>query len=151
MGSESSQTDKFKLAGAAAFGGEELGYLITGTYQGVRNSENEPLEVLSLGGFRRLTAYSTDSLPTDEYVYGSAEVYRRLTSTDGVVNFPVYVGGLVEVADVGFNLLSTQSDEEFYSGSAYIGGQTPIGPVFFGAGFGEAGEKSLFFFIGRSF
>ena len=107
--------------------------------------------MLSLGGFRRLTAYSTDSVPTDEFVYGSAEIYRRLTSTDGVVNFPVYVGGLLEFADVGLDLIASQPDQEFYSASGYIGGQTPIGPVFFGAGFGESGEKSLFFFIGRSF
>ena len=151
VGSEGSQTDKFKLSGNTAFGGEDLGILLTGTYQGVRNSENQPLEVLSLGGFRQLTAFTTDSIPTNEYVFGSAEFYSRLTGTDGVVNFPVYAGGLIEYADVGFNLIATQPDRELYSASGYIGGETPIGPVFFGAGLGEAGEKSLFFFIGRSF
>ena len=117
--------------------------LLTGTYQGVRNSQNEPLEVLSLGGFRQLTAYTTNSIPTNEYAFGSVEVYKRLTGTDAVVNFPVYVGGLVEYADAGFNLIASQPDQQFFSASGYIGGETPIGPVFFGAGLGEEG-RSLF-------
>ena len=151
VGAQGSQTDKFKLSGNKAFGGDDGGVLLTGTYQGVRNSEDQPLEVLSLGGFRQLTAFTTDSIPTNEFAFGSVEVYRRLTGTDGIVNFPVYAGGLVEYADAGFNLIATQPDQEFFSASGYIGGQTPIGPIFFGAGLGEAGEKSLFFFIGRSF
>ena len=52
---------------------------------------------------------------------------------------------------MGFDLIAVQPDAEFFSASGYIGGETPIGPIFFGAGLGEAGEKSLFFFIGRSF
>ena len=151
VGSSGSQTDKFKLSGNKAFGGDELGILLTGTYQGVRNSQDEPLEVLSLGGFRQLTAFTTNSIPTNEYAFGSAELYKRLTGTDGVVNFPVYAGGLIEFADVGFDLLAVQPDAQYFSASGYIGGETPIGPIFFGAGLGEAGEKSLFFFIGRSF
>ena len=96
VGSSGSQTDKFKLSGNKAFGGDDVGFLLTGTYQGVRNSQDEPLEVLSLGGFRQLTAYTTNSIPTNEYAFGSAEFYKRLTGTDGVVNFPVYAGGLIE-------------------------------------------------------
>jgi len=146
-----SQTDTFNLSGNKAFGYGDTGLLLTARYQGVRNSANAPIEILSLGGFRQLSAFAADSLPTDEYVLGSGEIYHRLTGTEGVINFPVYVGAGLEYARLGLNVLSTQPTDELYSGSAYIGGQTPVGPVFLGAGLGEAGEKSLFFFIGRSF
>ena len=36
-------------------------------------------------------------------------------------------------------------------GSAFFGLDSPLGPIYFGAGLGEHNESAFFFFLGRSF
>ena len=128
-----------------------FGVLLRAQTESVRNANNDPIEVLSLGGFRRLSAFPENSLPNNEYVLGSVEVFKRLTAADTVVNFPLYLGATVEYANVAFDLFGETDNSHFASGSLYLGAETVFGPAFFGAGFAEEGQYSLFLYLGRSF
>lgn len=106
-------------------------------------------DILRIGGFRRLTAYPENSLITDQYHYGSVEFYHRLNPTQALVSVPLYVGALFEYADISFDVLDA-GGEELFSIGGYIGTETPLGPLFLGAGFAD-GQHTVFLHFGRSF
>lgn len=145
------QTDVYRLFAMKPFEIGDVGVILRARSESVQNDNNDPIEVLSLGGFRQLTAFSENSLPNDEYVLGSVEIFRRLTAADRVVSFPLYVGATIEYANVSFDLLGIDDNDHFASGSLYLGAETIFGPAFFGAGFAEEGQYSLFLHLGRSF
>lgn len=151
IGSNASTTDKLDAYVLKPFQWRDWGVLLTGRYELSENNQDAPIDVLRIGGFRRLSAYAEDSLPANEYWIGSAEVFRRLTSAEGITNFPVYIGITGEVAELDLDLFSLDETATLFSTSLYVGGLTPLGPVFLGAGFGDRGESALFFSLGRSF
>jgi NTE family protein len=144
-------TDKFFVGGSAAFEAGQTGILLNTRFESVENEENRPVDILQLGGFRRLAAYPEFAIPTNEYGYASIEVFRRLTPSDTVLSLPIYVGVLAEYADARFDFLSPGSSESFTSGGIYIGADTPFGPLFLGGAVGEDDTSALYFHIGQRF
>ena len=144
-------TNRYEILAVKPISWGDWGLVLTGQFQAVQNDDNEPIDVLRLGGFRRLSAFSEDSLTTNRYLLGGVEVYRRLTSAEGITNFPVYVGLTGEVADVELDIFESGLGSTLFSVGTYVGTLTPIGPVFFGGGIGDGGEGALFFSLGRSF
>jgi len=145
------RTDIYRIFAMKPFSFGDTGVILRARMETVENDDNDPIEVLSLGGFRQLTAFSENSLPNNEYVFASVEAFRRLTAADAVVSFPIYVGVTVEYANAAFDLFEEGERANFASGGVYIGAQTLLGPAFFGAGFAEEGQYSLFLHLGRSF
>ncbi len=148
---EDADTDRYGLAGQSAFQLGGLGVNLRAEAERIDNDADNPIDILDLGGFRRLSAFSQNSIPNNEYVLGVVEVFRRLTATDQLVDFPVYIGGTFEFAHAEFDLFEQGVDEDFFNGSVYLGGQTILGPALLGAGFGQGGEFALFLHFGRSF
>jgi len=144
-------TDKYNLFGTAAFELGPVGVQLRAQAEGVREDNNEPVEILDLGGFRRLSAFTESSIPNDAYVLATVEAFHRLTGTDEIVNFPVYVGGTFEYANVEFDIFEQGLDEDIFAASLYLGAETILGPAFFGTGFSDDGEFSLFLHFGRAF
>ncbi len=148
-------TDKYSLFLSNAFGIGQFGVQIRALSEGVLEENNEPVEVLSLGGFRRLSAFAEGSIPNNQYVLATLEVFRRLTTQGQIVDIPIYIGGTFEFANVELDILSDidgiPEEANTYAGSVYLGGDTIIGPVILGAGIGEGKEYSIFLHVGRAF
>ncbi len=129
--------------------------------EGIEDDSDVPIQILSLGGFRRVSAFAEDSLPTDRYLLVTAELFQRLTGSEEIVNFPIYVGGTIEYADISFDLFEEQAfdleaftgrqEDAGLAGSVYIGGDTAIGPFYFGLGASEFGDTAVFLHFGRAF
>jgi len=129
--------------------------------EGVEDDADRPTQILSLGGFRRISAFAEDSLPTDQYVLATADVFYRVTGSEAILNVPFYVGGTLEYAVVSFDLYENPvfgfdaeaegRDDEGFAGSLYLGSDTPIGPIYLGYGASEFGDTALFLHIGRVF
>lgn len=149
--SDGERTNVYRLFAMKPLKVSDLGVILRAKTESVQNDNNDPIEVLSLGGFRQLSAFSENSIPNNEYVLGSVEVFKRLTAADTVVNFPLYLGATVEYANVSFELFGQTDNDHFASGSVYLGAETIFGPAFLGAGFAEEGQYSLFLHLGRSF
>ena len=148
---EGDDTEKYNLFGTAAFEFGPLGFQLRGQFESVQEVDDEPVEILDLGGFRRLSAFTESSIPNNEYILATAEVFHRLTGTDGIVNFPVYVGGTLEYANVEFDIFEQGLNEDIFAGSVYLGAETILGPAFLGTGFSDDGAFSLFLHFGRAF
>ncbi|MGF1464461.1 MAG: patatin-like phospholipase family protein [Maricaulaceae bacterium] len=145
------ETDKFSVFFNKAFGWGPFGANLRLSAEAVEEDNDEPVEVLTLGGFRRISAFTEGSLPNDRYALATAEVFYRLTAADQIVSFPVYVGATAEYADVSFDIILPGETEDFIAGSVYLGANTVLGPTFFGLGFGEDAEFALFLHFGRAF
>lgn len=128
-----------------------------------RNTVNVALEAAStfsstnagqgffLGGFQRLSAYASDQFFGDYLLYGRLTYLRDLAefTIPGLRN-PV-LGSSLEVGNVW------QKREAFGNGpykksvSLFLGGSSPIGPLYFGAASGEQGVWNLYLQLGRVF
>ncbi|MEO0883472.1 MAG: patatin-like phospholipase family protein [Pseudomonadota bacterium] len=144
-------TEKFNLFGTTAFEVGPLGVQLRAQFESVQEVDDEPVEILDLGGFRRLSAFTESSIPNNEYILATGEVFHRLTGTDAIVNFPVYVGATIEYANIEFDIFEQGLDDDIFSSSIYIGAETLLGPAFLGTGFSDDGEFSLFLHFGRAF
>lgn len=137
----------------AAFNVFDLGILLNGRYGNIddKNPEIGGTDLFQLGGFRQLTAFDDNSIPLSEYTYGSLEVFKRLSETGKIIDIPIYIGALGEIAYFPLDLFDDSENVTTTSGSLYIGTDTPIGPAFFGTAYGTNEDWKIFFKFGRTF
>ena len=125
--------------------------ILRGDAQTIDNDPENPVDILRLGGFRRLSSFAENTLLSDRYVLGSVEIFRRLNPSDALVSVPLYVGVLLEYGDVELELIEPALKNNYQSIAPYLGMNTALGPLFFGAGFGRDGSANVFLHFGRSF
>ncbi|WP_245200113.1 patatin-like phospholipase family protein [Herbaspirillum sp. LeCh32-8] len=105
----------------------------------------------TLGGFQRLSAYAPDQFAGNYLLYGRLTWLRDLNqySLAGLRN-PV-LGTSLEVGNVW------QSKDNFGDGpyktsaSVFLGGNSPVGPIYFGVALGQRGMWNLYMQLGRVF
>lgn len=145
------ETQRYNIFASAATSVGPVGFNLRVQAESVEEDRGEPFQILSLGGFRRLSAFSEGSIPNDKYLLTTAEAFYRLTGTESIVNFPFYVGATMEHAEIDFDVFQDGRSESILAGAVYLGGETAIGPLYLGAGFGEQGSSSIFLHFGRAF
>jgi NTE family protein len=105
------------------------------------------LSPLYLGGFQSMGAYQLGQLSGDRLLHAQATYMYRL-SDGGILHQPTFVGF---VAEVGDSWVSNRDYDPKYSGTAFIGVDSKIGDVFFGAASGSSGNRNIFLQLGRRF
>jgi NTE family protein len=148
---DSGRNNKYRLAflQAARLGNFGFGFRLRA--ESIQSENDDPIEILALGGFRQLSAFSPNSLPNNRYALASVEVFRRLTGTESVVSLPLYAGMTFEYANIAFDLFADGNEENLGSIGLYLGADTPIGPTAVGVGFSDQGRYSFFLNIGTTF
>ncbi|GGD02495.1 patatin-like phospholipase family protein [Aquisalinus flavus] len=129
--------------------------------EGIEDDGDVPIQILNLGGFRRVSAFAENSIPTDQYALVTADIFRRLTGSEEILNFPVYLGGTLEYAEISFDLfeerafdlatVTQRQEDKGFAGSLYLGGDSPFGPLYLGLGASEFGDRAAFLHFGRAF
>jgi NTE family protein len=154
LASKNAETaDKLDISFLTAFEFSELGILLNGRYGKVSNKGgvDASLEIFQLGGFRQMAAFSDRSLPVNSFVYGSVEVFHRLTDTGKLIDLPLYVGAIGEFSRLPLSFFDINRRANAYAGSIYVGADTPLGPLFLGGAYGSGGTTQFFFKFGRTF
>jgi len=105
------------------------------------------LAPLYLGGFQSMGAYQMGQLNGDRLIHMQGTYMYRLTD-GGILHQPTFVGFVAEAGDAWFN---RNGYAEKYSGTAFIGVDSKIGDVFFGAASGSGGNHNIFLQLGRRF
>lgn len=156
---EKSEKYYFYVATAHEFG--PLGLNLRVQAEGIQDDGEIPIQILNLGGFRRVSAFAENSIPTDQYMLFTADIFRRLTGSEEILNFPIYLGGTLEYTEISFDLFEDRAfdlaafagreEDKGFAGSLYVGGDTPIGPFYFGLGASEFGDTAVFLHFGRTF
>ncbi len=112
-------------------------------------SGRAPIEGLILaGGFARISGFNANELSGQHYGRLSAVYYRHLADT---ALFPIYGGVMLEKGNVFENRDDIGFGNSLYAGSAFLGADTLIGPLYFAYGNAEGGNSAMYLFLGRAF
>ena len=104
----------------------------------------------TLGGLFDLSGLSPDQISGPHFGIARTIAYRRIGSgQDGLFDVPTYLGFSLELGNVWQRRSDASVDSALFNGSAFLGFDTLLGPVYVGAGFGEGGDRSFYLLLGR--
>jgi NTE family protein len=122
--------------------------LFGGVLVNVTPDEDAPIQSLyRLGGFLKLSGLDQDELSGQQAGLARLVYLRRIND---IQLFKAYAGASLEVGNV-WQDTGDLFDDSIVAGSAFIGADTPIGPVYLGYGHTDSGDGSLYMFLGPLF
>lgn len=101
-----------------------------------------------LGGLGRLSGLAPDQLSGRHIGFAGLTYRRRINSLD---LFKVYAGATLEAGNVWNFGNEMRFDDLRYSGSLFVGVDSPIGPVYFAVGHSDNGDNAVYFYLGDPF
>jgi len=111
-------------------------------------SDMPAYEAFTLGGPLRLSGYRINEFSGREYVFGRLMYYHRIFALPDILGSGVYVGGSAEVGQITNRFDNLPSPGTLWSGSAFLGADTFLGPAYLGFGFGGGGNWSIYLLLG---
>ncbi|MGH8242337.1 MAG: patatin-like phospholipase family protein [Steroidobacteraceae bacterium] len=104
----------------------------------------------TLGGLFDLSGLAPDEISGPHFGIARAIAYRRIGSgQDGLFDVPTYLGFSLELGNVWERRSDMSASSALINGSAFLGFDTILGPVYVAAGFGEGGDRSFYLLLGR--
>ena len=123
--------------------------LLAGIRYGTTFSGRAPLERLfRMGGFFNLSGLNPDELTGQHLGIANLAYYRRVGD---IALLPTYIGATVELGNTWQDRSDISLDNSIFAGSAFIGVDTFIGPIYTAVGLAEGGQRALYFYVGRTF
>ena len=117
-------------------------------YVGSPRGQLPAFDGASLGGFLNLSAYSANQVAGDSLRYGHVRAERVIGTMPLGLRGDLRIGSALEVARIGAPFVPTRHTGWLPSLALYIGGDTPIGPVYLGAAHSLGGVVNAYLFIG---
>jgi NTE family protein len=112
-------------------------------------SGNLPLhDAGRLGGFLNLTAFSSGQLLGDEVGYAHVRAERIIGRLPAGLRGDMRLGVAIEAGKVAQPYTVQRRNGWLHSVAVYLGGETPLGPVYLGMGRGSDGLTNAYLFIG---
>jgi NTE family protein len=132
--------------GSFAYSVGRMTGLVGGLYETTRDS-NAPFQSLSLlGGFTQLSGLIQNELSGQHAFLLSGQLYTRVFSW---TLLPLYAGASFEYGNV-FALRDDMAfDKGLAGGSAFLGLDTLLGPVYIAYGLSEGGRDNVYFYLGQ--
>jgi len=144
LGSDSEFDQVELLAGIPYTWGRNT--VIVGAAYKTTLDDDAPFEALfRAGGFLRLSGFQTDQLAGQHYGQASVLYYRKVNDFSFL---PVYLGASLEGGNV-WQRESAIFDDVIMAGSAFVGLDTPIGPMFLAYGVADGGHQSFYLTLGK--
>ncbi len=111
--------------------------------------DDAPIQSLyRMGGFLRLSGFDQDRLTGQQAGLARLIYLRRIKD---IQFFKAYAGASLELGNVWQDRSDMSFGDTIFAGSAFIGADTPVGPIYLGYGHNDTGEGSLYLFLGPLF
>ena len=125
-------------------------YVLSGklTYQGSPRGQLPTYDAGSLGGFLNLSGFAPNQLSGDDIRYGSVRIEKIIGRLPMGLRGDMRAGFALEAGKVGTPYTETQRAGWLSSKAVYVGGETPLGPVYLGYGYSDSGASNFYLFIG---
>ena len=101
-----------------------------------------------LGGFLNLTGFASGQLMGDEAMYGHVRLERIIGKPPLGLSGDLRMGVALELARMGQPYAPLKRDGTLYSLALYLGGESPLGPMYIGIGQGNGRSVNAYLFIG---
>jgi NTE family protein len=101
-----------------------------------------------LGGFGRMSGLAPDQLLGRHIALATIAYYRRLNNLDLL---PVYAGLTLEAGNVWLESDDISQYDPSYSGSVFVGADTPLGPIYAAYGHNVDLGGAFYFYVGNPF
>ena len=111
--------------------------------------DNAPIQSLyRLGGFLRLSGFDQNRLTGQQSGLARLIYLREIQKAQFL---KAYVGASLELGNVWQDTNDMSFGDTIFGGSAFIGADTPIGPIYLGYGRNDRSEGSVYLFLGPLF
>ncbi len=100
-----------------------------------------------LGGFLRLSGLEQYQLTGQHLLLAGAAYTRRLYQSKFV---PVYAGVSIEAGNTWESSDQVSLNDLLFSGSLFLGADTPVGPLYLAYGRANTGQDSIYLFLGQA-
>ena len=107
-----------------------------------------PYDAVALGGFLNLSGFASNQIVGDSLLYGNIRLEKIIGQLPLGLRGDMRVGLALEAGKVNGRYSETELDGWLNSLALYIGGETPVGPIYFGYGYSPEGMSSVYVFIG---
>ncbi|MDP1899127.1 MAG: patatin-like phospholipase family protein [Rubrivivax sp.] len=101
-----------------------------------------------LGGFLNLTGFANGQLLGDEVAYAHVRAERIIGRAPAGLRGDMRLGVALEAGKVGQPYALQRREGWLGSVALYLGGETPVGPVYIGVGQASGGSTNAYLFIG---
>lgn len=118
------------------------------SYQGSPQGVLPVHDAGTLGGFLNLSGFAPNQLNGDDIRYASVRAEQIVGRPPLGLRGDMRAGIALETAKVGQPYSETRRTGWLNSASVYLGGETPLGPVYLGVGRSDGGSSSVYLFIG---
>ncbi len=117
-------------------------------YQGAGYGKLPAYDAGSLGGFLNLSGFAKNQLNGDDITYGNIRLEKIIGRFPMGFRGDMRAGVSLETGKVGKPYTETQIRGRTNSAAIYLGGETPLGPVYLGYGYNDSGAKNVYLFLG---
>jgi NTE family protein len=109
-------------------------------------------DTFPLGGFLNLSGMGRGQMRGQHLLLGRLVAYRQVAGRGAAPpSLPVYLGFSLEAGNVWQDTDDISFDSFIPAGSAFIGLDSLLGPVYIGYGYAEEGRSAWYFYLGRGF
>jgi NTE family protein len=122
-----------------------------GLQGGTDFGSNVPLyDQFKRGGLFQFSGYRTAQLIGREYALGTVQYRRKIGDLNETLGTGIYAGGTLEAGNVWQRADGTSAKGVIFSGSAFLGIDSKLGPVYLGYGRSEGGRSAFYLYIGSA-
>jgi NTE family protein len=140
--------DQLSTQGTVAFTRNRNTLLATGIYNATISGTAPVQNLFTLGGFARLSGFTSRELAGQNVAFGALAYYRRLNDNP---RMPFYVGVSIEAGNVWDSRSDISLDDTIKAGSLFMAMKTFLGPVYLAYGRTEGNIDAIHFFLGKPF
>jgi NTE family protein len=118
------------------------------TYTGSPRGRLPFFDAARLGGFQRMSAFAPNQLVGDDVSYVQAKYERIIGVLPIGLRGDMRIGLALEAARRGVAYSELNLTGWLNSTTVYLGGETPLGPVYVGYGYSTSGVWNVYLFLG---
>jgi len=138
--------DQLSLQGSIAFTRKRNTFIANGLYNATISGTAPIQNLFTLGGFGRLSGFTSRELSGQHSAIAALAYYRRLNDNP---RMPIYAGMTLESGNVWQNRSDMSLDDTIQAGSLFMAINTFLGPIYLAYGRAEGANEAVYFFIGR--
>jgi NTE family protein len=146
-----SSDENFSRLDAQAAVAHSIGRYVLGaeaSYTGSPSGRLPFFDAATLGGFLNMSAFAQGQLAGDDVSYAQVRAERIIGTFPIGLRGDMRLGLALEAAYRGVAFTETNRKGVLNSTTLYLGGETPLGPVYLGYGFSTSGAWNAYLFLG---